>query len=57
MDDYYNRMCCITHLFSLQVGKTHEEMEKIARLLPYVSHKGEIVEITEPIDPSKFLPG
>ncbi|KOX80775.1 Carbonic anhydrase 5A, mitochondrial [Melipona quadrifasciata] len=38
------------------VGKTHDEMEKIARLLPYVSHKGEVVEIAEPIDPSKLLP-
>nr|XP_012219873.1 PREDICTED: carbonic anhydrase 5B, mitochondrial isoform X4 [Linepithema humile] len=40
----------------LKVGKTHEEMDKIARLLPYVSHKDEVVEITEPIDPAKLLP-
>ncbi|XP_029665078.1 carbonic anhydrase 2 isoform X2 [Formica exsecta] len=40
----------------LKVGKTHEEMDKIARLLPYVSHKDEVVEITEPIDPGKLLP-
>lgn len=32
-------------------------MDKIARLLPYVSHKDEVVEITEPIDPGKLLPG
>ncbi|KAL6436998.1 hypothetical protein ACFW04_004964 [Cataglyphis niger] len=31
-------------------------MDKIARLLPYVSHKDEVVEITEPIDPGKLLP-
>ncbi|KAH0948701.1 hypothetical protein HN011_007111 [Eciton burchellii] len=40
----------------LKVGKTHEEMDKIARLLPYVSHKDEVLEITEPIDPGKLLP-
>ncbi|KYQ48543.1 Carbonic anhydrase 2 [Trachymyrmex zeteki] len=40
----------------IYVGKTHEEMDKIARLLPYVSHKDEVVEITEPIDPGKLLP-
>lgn len=44
-------------LFCHQVGKTHEEMDKIARMLPYVSHKDEIVEVMEPIDPSKLLPG
>jgi len=32
-------------------------MDKIARLLPYVSHKDEVVGITEPIDPGKLLPG
>ncbi|XP_033226987.1 carbonic anhydrase 2 isoform X1 [Belonocnema kinseyi] len=40
----------------LKVGKPHEEMDKIARLLPYVSHKDEILEIAEAIDPSKLLP-
>ncbi|KAF7381249.1 hypothetical protein HZH68_016124 [Vespula germanica] len=40
----------------MYVGKTHEEMDKIARLLPYVSHKDEVVEIAELIDPSKLLP-
>ena len=40
----------------LKVGKTHVEMDKIARLLPYVSHKDEVVEIAEPIDPAKLLP-
>lgn len=40
-----------------QVGKAHEEMDKIARLLPYVSHKDEVVEIIDSIDPSKLLPG
>lgn len=39
------------------MGKTHQEMDKIARLLPYVSHKDEVVEIAEPIDPGKLLPG
>lgn len=32
-------------------------MDKIARLLPYVSHKDEVVEIADLIDPSKLLPG
>ncbi|XP_078052201.1 carbonic anhydrase 1 [Augochlora pura] len=41
----------------LKVGKTHQEMDKIARLLPYVSHKDEVVEIAEFIDPGKLLPG
>ncbi|KZC06721.1 Carbonic anhydrase 5A, mitochondrial [Dufourea novaeangliae] len=40
----------------LKVGKTHHEMDKIARMLPYVSHKDEVVEIAELIDPSKLLP-
>lgn len=41
----------------MQVGKTHEEMDKIARLLPFVSHKDEEIDITETIDPGKLLPG
>ena len=39
------------------MGKPHEEMDKIARMLPYVSHKEESIDIAEPIDPSKLLPG
>ncbi|CAG5083793.1 Similar to Ca5a: Carbonic anhydrase 5A [Cotesia congregata] len=42
--------------FAGEVGKTHEEMDKIARMLPYVSHKDEIIDVIEPIDPSKLLP-
>lgn len=41
----------------LQVGKTHEEMDKIACLLPFVSHKDEEIDITETINPGKLLPG
>lgn len=44
-------------LFFSQVGKTHEEIDKIARLLPFVSHKDEEIDITETIDPGKLLPG
>ena len=39
------------------MGKAHEELDKIARLLPYVSHKDDYIDIMEPIDPSKLLPG
>ena len=35
----------------------HDEMDKIARMLPYVSHKDDDIEVVEPIDPSKLLPG
>ncbi|XP_014239068.1 carbonic anhydrase 2 isoform X2 [Trichogramma pretiosum] len=40
----------------LKAGKAHEELEKIARLLPYVSHKDDNLPINESIDPSKLLP-
>ncbi|XP_034946623.1 carbonic anhydrase 2 isoform X2 [Chelonus insularis] len=40
----------------LKVGKTHDELDKICRLLPYVSHKDEVVGIVDSIDPNKLLP-
>lgn len=40
----------------LNVGKHHPELDKVARLLPFITHKGDRVTLTEPLDPSKLLP-
>lgn len=40
----------------LQVGKAHPELEKIANLLPFITHKGDRITIPSAVDPAKFLP-
>ena len=32
-------------------------MDKIARILPYVSYKDDVIDINDTIDPSRLLPG
>ncbi|KAG7310921.1 hypothetical protein JYU34_003760 [Plutella xylostella] len=41
----------------LEVGDKHEELDKVVRLLPYITHKGDKVTMIEPVDPAKLLPG
>uniref|UniRef100_U5END8 Carbonic anhydrase n=1 Tax=Corethrella appendiculata TaxID=1370023 RepID=U5END8_9DIPT len=41
----------------LKVGeKAHPELDQIANLLPFVTHKGDRVTLTKPLDPGSFLP-
>ncbi|XP_063701673.1 carbonic anhydrase 1 [Culicoides brevitarsis] len=40
----------------LKVGKHHEEMDKIAQLLPFITHKGDRITLPHAIDPAKLLP-
>lgn len=40
----------------LDVGKYHPELDKIAQLLPFITHKGDRVTLREALDPSKLLP-
>lgn len=40
----------------LKVGKHHPEMDKIAQLLPFITHKGDRITLREAIDPAKLLP-
>jgi carbonic anhydrase len=40
----------------LQVGDHHPEMDKIANLLPLISHKGDRVTLKEHLDPALLLP-
>ncbi|KAI5635751.1 eukaryotic-type carbonic anhydrase domain-containing protein [Phthorimaea operculella] len=40
----------------LAVGKKHDELEKVVRLLPFITHKGDKVTMMDPLDPAKLLP-
>lgn len=40
----------------LQVGEHNSELDKVCRLLPFVTHKGDRVTVPEPCDPEKLLP-
>lgn len=40
----------------LKVGKHHPEMDKIAQLLPFITHKGDRITLRDAIDPVKLLP-
>lgn len=40
----------------LDVGKSHPELDKVAQLLPFITHKGDRVTLQEALDPSKLLP-
>lgn len=40
----------------LKAGQHHQELDKIAKLLPFVLHKGDRVTLPEPCDPGKLLP-
>lgn len=39
----------------MKVGKHHEELDIIAKLLPFIMHKGDRVTVSS-LDPGKFLP-
>jgi carbonic anhydrase len=39
----------------MKVGKAHEELDIIAKLMPFISHKGDRVTIDR-LDPGKFVP-
>lgn len=40
----------------LTIGREHEEMNKICKLLPFIQHKGQAITIPEPINPLAFIP-
>lgn len=40
----------------LKVGKPHPEMDTIAKLLPFITHKGDRVTMPKPLDPANLLP-
>lgn len=40
----------------LKAGQNHDELDKVAKYLPFISHKGDRVTLPEPCDPSKLLP-
>ncbi|XP_076067044.1 carbonic anhydrase 1-like isoform X2 [Oratosquilla oratoria] len=40
----------------LKVGKEHEELNKITKLLPFIQHKGQAITVTEPVNPASFIP-
>lgn len=40
----------------LKVGKPHPEMDTIAKLLPFITHKGDRITIPKPLDPANLLP-
>uniref|UniRef100_A0A182W8K4 Alpha-carbonic anhydrase domain-containing protein n=1 Tax=Anopheles minimus TaxID=112268 RepID=A0A182W8K4_9DIPT len=40
----------------LKVGKPHPELDIIARLLPFITHKGDRVTLNKPLDPARLLP-
>lgn len=40
----------------LTVGNNHSELDKVTKLLPFITHKGDRVTLSESIDPSKLLP-
>nr|CAD7428063.1 unnamed protein product [Timema monikensis] len=42
--------------FAGEAGKSHSELEKIVKLIPKITHRGQKVPTTEPIDIVKFLP-
>lgn len=38
------------------MGKKHEELDKVVRLLPFIQHKNDKVTMSDPLDPCKLLP-
>lgn len=41
----------------LEVGnQENQELNKICRLLPFIQHKGQQIQVTDVIDPAKFIP-
>lgn len=44
------------YLFSPQAGSKNEELDKVIRLLPFVTHKNDKVTLSDPLDPLKLLP-
>lgn len=41
----------------LQIGnQENQELNKICRLLPFIQHKGQTIQVTDAIDPAKFIP-
>ncbi|KOB79366.1 Erythrocyte carbonic anhydrase [Operophtera brumata] len=40
----------------LMVGNKHDELDKVLKLLPYITHKGDKVTFSDPLDPAKLLP-
>ncbi|XP_077297756.1 carbonic anhydrase 1 [Arctopsyche grandis] len=40
----------------LKVGKAHPELEKIARVLPFIMHKGDKITMNDSPNPNKLLP-
>lgn len=40
----------------LTVGAHHEEMAKVCNLLPFISHKGQAITMTDVVHPEAFLP-
>lgn len=46
----------VSAFISFQVGNKHEELDKVVKLLPYITHKGDKVTFSAPLDPAKLLP-
>lgn len=38
------------------MGGKHDELDKVVKLLPFITHKGDKVTLSDPLDPAKLLP-
>lgn len=38
------------------VGSRHDELDKVIRLLPFITHKNDKVTLSDPLNPVKLLP-